>query len=102
MSNANLIAEARRNAPESVDESLIMRLTVALEAAEPRTVTTTEELGALREGSVVMGFDKWDHDPIVSTKQYGEWSLAGSGNGYQYAGLDQACDELTVLHEPTI
>ena len=71
----------------------------ALEAAAPRTITTVEELDALPEGSVVMGFDKWDHDPIVSTKQHGEWSLAGSDNGYQHAGLDQACNELTVLHE---
>ena len=44
MSNANLIAEARRNAPESVDESLIMRLVVALEEAE--VLLTLAEGGA--------------------------------------------------------
>lgn len=66
---------------------------------KPRTVTTVEELDALAEGSVVMGFDM-DREQLVSAKQYGEWRQAGTDDGWQANGLIENYGELTVLHEP--
>lgn len=94
MSNVNLIAEARRNAPFSEDESLIMRLVIALEAAEPRTITTVEELDALPNWSAIL-----DDSGDVAQKLSGWWhfpetSPVGPSKVLKYSA------SVTVIHEP--
>jgi len=64
--NKELIAEARAAAPRSnldiaLGFNLLANLADALEAAQPRTVTTVEELDALPDGSVIrtVGNEIW-------------------------------------------
>jgi hypothetical protein len=66
---------------------------------KPRTITTAEELDALLDGAVVMGFDD-DMDQLVSRKLSGIWEQSGTNDGWQSAGIIQWHGSVTVLYEP--
>lgn len=91
MTNTDLIAEARRNAPESVDESLIMRLVVALEEAESRVIDEHWDADSIPALAVVIS----GGDPAI--KQ-------GDGTFLDYDGTLYDVDEMeypmSVLWKP--
>lgn len=75
-----------------------------IEATQPRTITTVEELDALPRDSVVLGFGLGERTPYlraVSARGIITWGCVGSTDCHDSAHLLLDNTAATVLYEPT-